>query len=92
LAQLLNAASLEHVNEQVFVAPVGTWGGRIGEMLWRDIEDVMMPLATRFSKKFLLPPGAEGQAHLREMLKQSLQEFEEANGTLTFKAAWGRKP
>jgi SAM-dependent methyltransferase len=91
LSSWLTAAGLEHVNEQVFVAPVA-WGGQVGEMLWRDIEDVLLQLATRFSKKFLIPPGAEGQAFLRQNLILAQREFEANKGTLTFKCAWGQKP
>jgi SAM-dependent methyltransferase len=92
LPSWLAAAGLEQVAEQVFAAPIGSWGGRIGEMLWRDIEDVYIQLAPVFSKKFLIPPGAEGQAYLHEKLGLMLQEYEETHGTFTFKCAWGRKP
>lgn len=87
LPHWLTAAGLQEVNELSFAAPIGRWGGRVGEMMWRDIEDVYIQLAPTFSKRHLMK-----REDLMEKIRQMLDENERNQAILTFKVAWGRKP
>jgi SAM-dependent methyltransferase len=87
LPKWLSGAGLDEVHEQVFVTPIGEWGGRVGVMMWRDIEDVYIGLAPVFSKRHLIK-----RESLFEKLQVMLREYEQSHGTFRFKVAWGRKP
>lgn len=86
LGEMLKHEGLQNVETQPIPIPVGTWGGRVGQMMKHDLLGGVNALRGRYCAQAGVP-GEEFDQIMRDMG----QEWETYRPTITFYAAYGKR-
>jgi hypothetical protein len=83
----LRQAGLEEVARREVELPIGQWGGRVGSFLATDARAAGTRLCEVLSAR-----SPEGVEEVEELLRRSLEEFEQHRAVFPIAIAYGRKP
>ena len=87
IGDMMKAAGLRNIAADVYRIPMGSWGGRIGEMVWDDLKGVFTA-----GSPMLAAAGGVTQEEMLAAIAQIGQETNEYQGYWEYFKFCGQKP